>query len=90
MTEEQAMKCWCPFAISRVLREPTGPGEEHVATYRLAGETHPRTGCVASACMAWRWSSDFNVIMERHPEADTPAEIKSYAHGFCGLAGKPE
>lgn len=103
MTEDEAKQRWCPFArvvvaVGRWVnaQKPLASGNRLSASVVPDGAsredmTNPGASrCIASACMAWRWSSDFNEIVARHPEAKTPAEIKSYADGFCGLAGKPE
>ena len=47
---------------------------------RIAGVRHPAAQCIASACMAWRWTM-------------TPEEAKGNVNGprgYCGLAGVPE
>lgn len=47
-TEEEARKCWCPFARY-------GAGE--CAVNRDIQSDHFGSGnkCIASECMAWRW-----------------------------------
>ena len=67
VTEEQARKLWCPFAMVGMSRAmpAKGGGEEC-------------TRCIASECMAWRWTVDDP--MKRQGSADT--------RGYCGLAGK--
>ena len=71
MTEEEAKAKWCPFArtldyVSDVVRagddpvfigvtvnrEPGGYDAAGNETVRILG----RHRCIASACMAWRWS----------------------------------
>lgn len=73
-TEEEAKTKWCPHAV--------------------ASHTDPRAGfhndgrpiqfpCIASACMAWRWTIA--------PAYIGPERTMSHeAYGYCGLAGKPE
>ena len=63
MTEAEAMKKWCPFA--RVLL-PVNQSGNRVSTFhkRIAGESDRKhyeeqeadCKCLASGCMAWRWS----------------------------------
>ena len=97
MTEEDARQRWCPFV--RV----SGAGEG------LAAEWHnnrPTFGdveakgfdlCIASACMAWRWSQkrnpDWNPSTAQmswsHPADNPPAFIRDETQGGCGLAGAP-
>lgn len=46
--------------------------------------------CIASACMAWRWT--FSPRQAEHAAKDAPmAHSKSpfVARGYCGLAGSP-
>lgn len=82
MTEEQARSKWCPMN-----RASAGDGEsnidnrpvEHVkgddGGWRLTGLFHQSARCIASDCMAWRWSADAR-------------EIEGRALGACGLAGE--
>ena len=64
MTEATARKKWCPFAVPF--------GTEGGNRAKDGAVTSPAC-CVASDCMAWRWSDDW-------PDASTP--------GFCGMAGQ--
>lgn len=82
MTQEEAMKRWCPFASSRVLR--TFP--DQAVTYAV--DEVATVTCIASDCMAWRWSSDFNRLMERYKDR-RDIDVREIAEGHCGLAGKP-
>jgi hypothetical protein len=80
MTEEDAKTKWCPFVRVGHAREA---GEE--AFNRLCDDqgldgddfSHvPEAAlCIASACMAWRWSTPGTA------PADQPER------GYCGLAG---
>lgn len=101
-TEEEARKCWCPFA-----RWGTGhdanSGNRH-------GDEWGHVFCIASECMAWRWEKTWierqNLEVGEQPEPD--AKIKGWEtptttlfgkvvwerkhdplNGYCGLAGKP-
>ena len=88
-TEEEAKKCWCPFArVSCADGEAVG---NHAAN-RFAtafSEGHERTRCIASECMACRWgewelAGTGEVSMSRfHNERQHPTR------GVCGLAGLP-
>lgn len=82
MIEQEAKKCWCPYAKSRVITM----GLEIVEFGK------PDVTCVGSACMAWRWvktDSDY-----KFGPADDEGKIKVLdspitKYGYCGLAGKP-
>lgn len=77
MTEDEARTRWCPFA--RVLA--TVDSAPAAVNRFLAPESEgPEifTACIASECMAFRWSVD-----------DPEAYDKGQAPGYCGLAGKP-
>ena len=50
-----------------------------------------RSKCLASDCMAWRWSEYTPRVYEKYDTegaelTDKPEE----RHGFCGLAGLPK
>lgn len=52
MTEDEAKTKWCPYSTARVIRWQKRADTTVNAVY---GEP-PTTLCVASQCMAWRWS----------------------------------
>lgn len=52
MTEDDAKMKWCPFA--RIGSEQTGLGSLNRDSVR--GVQLAQARCIASACMAWRWS----------------------------------
>ncbi len=55
LTEDQARKKWCPMVIADVTaRERICPGTN------LPGVNASR--CIASDCMMWRWSSNFESL----------------------------
>lgn len=76
MTEEQARETWCPF-----VRIALDYGDYATAGNRgWADKTdhlYKDCRCLASKCMAWRWSS-FKTVDGQMP------------CGYCGLAGKPD
>jgi hypothetical protein len=60
-TEEEARKCWCPFA--RVGSETTGAGGLN-RDYQTGSVG--KADCIASECMAWRWEPDSPKPIEQH------------------------
>ncbi len=79
-SEEQARKKWCPEA--RVATGYTVDGKfqteaQSPAFNRMSNSckiSFPNSArCIASDCMAWRWSGG-----ARH-----------FTEGYCGLAGQP-
>jgi len=95
MTEDDAKAKWCPFARVLVESDESRDHSRIASANRLEvrGEGVPDAGwratfCIASACMAWRWS-------EKQPSglgywADGTPHANSGAVGFCGLAGAPQ
>lgn len=92
MTEEQAMRKWCPMA--RVVM-PVNQTANRVATSLLKmvddrdrdyfTEQAENCKCVASDCAMWRWGG-----MRYLPGTTaTDGGMNDEAHGYCGLAGKP-
>lgn len=76
MTEDEAKKRWCPFArlynMNRAHEMVSAPEPEWPA----------QCACIASACMAWRWTDP----LYQNPAL---AELNKDRNGHCGLAGKP-
>ena len=74
MTEEEALKKWCPF-VRLVVREDGNYRETWAQTNR-GEDVNCSTGttCIGSTCMAWRWL-----------QLSEPKES-----GYCGLAGEPK
>ena len=62
MTEEQALSKWCPHARQSTDEFPTYNRNEK-------GGTITSCSCVASDCMAWRWSDPAEKNEHRHCEA---------------------
>lgn len=52
-TEEEAKKCWCPFA-----RAVRSGGGSMTSANRDGRSLDPRALCLASECMAWRKDQD--------------------------------
>lgn len=77
-TEDEARKCWCPFARFGAV------SEAHLPVHKNEG-----FHCVAAKCMAWRWIDSLKIS---YPNLDGKAVVElpqSDWRGFCGLAGKP-
>ena len=70
LREKEATTKWCPF-----------PGVSASNGYTLNKEILDK--CIASKCMAWRWSPN----NESTPMNDNAEWVRS---GYCGLAGNPE
>lgn len=52
-TEEEARKCWCPFARTPFVLD--GQGGSIPANRYGSGDAASNAQCIASECMAWRW-----------------------------------
>lgn len=84
MTEDEAKTKWCPFVRAASPDGAAAWNRSSFITYEH--EARQATRCIASACMAWRWSEKqppghgFFADGSPHPEG---------ALGFCGLAGAP-
>jgi hypothetical protein len=93
MTEDEARTKWCPFARCLTTIDNDGNPIALTAINRAAGDVAGSL-CIASACMAWRFTDYFN---EQHrltrkvtiePAPDGWSETNREGH--CGLAGRPE
>ena len=85
VTQEEARRCWCPFArvahpfYDKINAQDGGAPiqisnrivatQEDASCAEMAAD-HPAMKCIASHCMAWRFH-------------------ENVATGYCGLAGKP-
>lgn len=56
MTEAEAKQKWCPFATSRVVMYVERDRDHFVVLDSESGEGKILL-CVASGCMAWRWTA---------------------------------
>ena len=91
MTEEQAKLRWCPFARVSIGLDPEFTVHNRVADAITGkdsrdeehGINHPEAyNCIASACMAWRWSTSPRSAAEVNARGNAGA----VASGYCGLA----
>lgn len=72
LTEAEAGTKWCPFVRLTAENDRTYPMSNREKPLGKDGEV---TRCIASDCMAWRWSYE--------PDGKSQSTTK----GFCGLAG---
>jgi len=72
MTEDEAKTKWCPYANGG-MQTPTSTGRA-------------RWGCIASACMVWRWNINY---VSKPDDTNFGRTVVSKTDGYCGLAGKP-
>lgn len=96
MTEDEAKTKWCPFV--RIARLEPLPDQSDVYVHvggvntdALGRNRIPRSClCIASACMAWRWTAAQGIRVERYELDGSVSDVTpTNGHGFCGLAGKP-
>jgi hypothetical protein len=66
MQEDEARTKWCPYA--RTSQADSSGNRRHGGH----GDPDPDCKCIASRCMAWRWSYD----------------MEEGLSGYCGLAGR--
>lgn len=94
MTEDEAKTKWCPFARTAyiAINKDTGQAIAAISVNRgLDLQPSERACCIASACMAWRWTDQYT-----DTRTGTTATLGSYppgvldGTGFCGLAGAPQ
>lgn len=83
-TEDDACKCWCPFArVTAVLENGQTVAQPHnriVGTKARYIKSPEAATCIASECMAWRFA-----VVQSGPQS-----APGHPHvGYCGLAGKP-
>ncbi|WP_454021255.1 hypothetical protein [Azospirillum sp. Marseille-Q6669] len=82
MTEEEARTKWCPHARASDQADPPS-SVNRVRTNKPDGDCL----CVASGCMAWRWSEEDCTP----PGSNGIGEpVEAHAVGYCGAFGKPE
>lgn len=91
MTEEEAKTKWCPHARYVIDDSGAGPSPGYPTGNRFGGHepSEGRCLCIASSCMAWRWSA-LSHSDGTHAHAPRPEmEFDGKYRGQCGLAGKP-
>ena len=101
LTEAEAKTKWCPFARSQDTID-NGEVSTPVTVNRNSMGPDPWCRCLASACMAWRWTptqwewADGDAVPEgagwvSHSSADERFRWKRARprDGYCGLAGQP-
>ena len=74
LTENEAKTKWCPLI--------------RVAADEDCNRNMPGTECIASDCMAWRWSNRNKGHTGESDQYGMPIEVPVF--GWCGLAGRPE
>lgn len=80
-TEAEARKCWCPFMRVPFSSIVDGLGIAVAVNNAKTADDEGLTRCIASECMAWRWTGEF--------KDDPEVKFVKDATGYCGLAGKP-
>jgi hypothetical protein len=84
MSEDEAKTKWCPFARAALGWEVrAGQDETLAATVNRGSGISDPCRCIASECMAWRWTLE----REEFATIDTPKRLASTTDGHCGLAG---
>lgn len=107
MTEDEAKTKWCPHARERAAqgmpdgggnRTPYGDAGDGPAADDYTREQAMLFPCIGSACMAWRWDSEEDLVKVAADTVTSRAAAEKYkwdivcdvpATGYCGLAGKP-
>lgn len=90
MTEDDARTKWCPFARAVVVAK----GAQDVPTHNrltMVGMDHSAIdmiNCIASECMAWRWSDVRRENYNKDIRVSMPTYSASTTEGYCGLAGE--
>jgi hypothetical protein len=90
LTEAEARLHWCPFARSASAISVPGTGSTPMQAYTGHNRDNPdgqMPACVASSCMAWRWSGEKPLL---DIDLVTSEVVKEAPRtGYCGLAGRP-
>lgn len=102
MTEDEAKTKWCPLA-KRVPYASAAQAEE-IALNGIdpdySQDMAAQWPCIASACMAWRWSNyklghDLAFHERSYGKEKAKASHEQFMretplNGYCGLAGAPQ
>lgn len=97
LTEEQAKEKWCPYKYRMSYGAPANEDPECFAEY-VTEQTaaHP---CIASACMAWRWTPKRSLVFGdwRDENDELQGEAREQTNyegdeprGYCGAFGRPD
>ena len=92
LTEADAKKKWCPFAMTPVtlngpptrnpiVGQPPIPSVAGAIAVNRTDSGKPYAGCLASGCMSWR-------VTQRTRDWPEYSATEEFL-GFCGLAGDP-
>jgi hypothetical protein len=96
MTEDEAKTKWCPHVRAGQTYENFSANRDRDGT--LLDYKHT---CIASACMAWRWTAKpvegkesyqkvvYDNESKLHRGVIVPAVEEVIGEGYCGLAGIP-
>lgn len=81
LTEDEARKKWCPESLRT---------NGKVAINRAAhGSAADEPRCIASQCMAWRWTRG-NLYRRVDPTENNGTDfLQITGTGYCGKAGRP-
>jgi hypothetical protein len=104
LTEREAKTKWCPHA-RHPLHDDGFSRQDNFAVNRPfewgdapAAKVFPPALCIASDCMAWRWSNADNLLLVERIRQRVEEDIGSDGRravdlateglGYCGLAGR--
>jgi hypothetical protein len=73
LTEDQAKEKWCPF-----VRVEVGHGLAAANRHTDNGSALVRAQCIASQCMAWRWSGRSPILLHEAGPPDGREAWESY------------
>lgn len=85
MTEDEARAKWCPFVrqLGTLIGRQTANEADRVISMGSQNRGYSMGGmldncsCIASQCMAWRWTDT----------TPSPPQRDEWELGYCGLAG---
>jgi hypothetical protein len=88
LSEEEARQRWCPHARAMGYARDAGNITKLVAGYNRDHPDGNIPACIASHCMAWRWSEPKTLKDIDLVTSDVVASPPRL--GFCGLSGIPQ